>query len=548
MAYTKNPVVSTYDTKRVNFVINPLQRSGTELTKDAKLVNMLVEVFETPDKINSRIFVKSRPGLAVAYTTAAGTGRGCYYWYYSGVGYVISVTGNKVYSNGTLLQTITTSTGEVNFTEHVSGAGVNTLIMLDGTKGYTFASPTVAGVAIDDSREAAWTASTVTALAAKRRPTVANGYVYTATVGGTTGGTQPTWPTTVGATVVDGTVTWTCGLCAFPSPHIPIPVVMDGYLFVAKTNTQDIYNSDLDTPEKWTAGNYISAEMYPDTILALSKNNNYVYAIGASSIEYFYDAGNATGSPLARHESAVQQFGTAAPGTVVQTEKEVILVGSTGNGGHTVWTIDGFKAEEIGTPAIRSVFRAEGANLVNAVAHCVRASGQKLYIINLTSRTFVYSFDTKMWSQWNSGPTANLAYDGRHATDGPAGSAYVQHVSDGDIYTLSEDNHTDDGIAFRCRIVTPKLDFDTFNRKFMSRFSLIGDIPDGSGAGNVLQISWSDDDYQTWTTDRDLSFDNDFPCIAQLGNFRRRAFRISYSQPYLLRLEAMEVDINKGSQ
>jgi phage gp36-like protein len=38
-----------------------------------------------------------------------------------------------------------------------------------------------------------------------------NGYIYAAQVpGGITGTIQPTWPTQVGATVVDGTVTWLC--------------------------------------------------------------------------------------------------------------------------------------------------------------------------------------------------------------------------------------------------------------------------------------------------------------------------------------------------
>lgn len=37
----------------------------------------------------------------------------------------------------------------------------------------------------------------------------ANPYRYVATVAGTTGATQPTWPTALGSTVVDGTVTWT---------------------------------------------------------------------------------------------------------------------------------------------------------------------------------------------------------------------------------------------------------------------------------------------------------------------------------------------------
>jgi flagellar hook-associated protein 1 FlgK len=43
------------------------------------------------------------------------------------------------------------------------------------------------------------------------RPVPSNGYVYEATtVAGNTGAAQPTWPTTVGGTVVDGGVTWTC--------------------------------------------------------------------------------------------------------------------------------------------------------------------------------------------------------------------------------------------------------------------------------------------------------------------------------------------------
>ena len=42
------------------------------------------------------------------------------------------------------------------------------------------------------------------------QPTSANGYYYYCSVAGTSGGSEPTWPTTPGATVVDGTATWTC--------------------------------------------------------------------------------------------------------------------------------------------------------------------------------------------------------------------------------------------------------------------------------------------------------------------------------------------------
>lgn len=55
----------------------------------------------------------------------------------------------------------------------------------------------------------AWAASTVYALNDVRIPTVANGREYKATTAGTSGATEPIWPTTAGATVTDGTVVWT---------------------------------------------------------------------------------------------------------------------------------------------------------------------------------------------------------------------------------------------------------------------------------------------------------------------------------------------------
>lgn len=56
------------------------------------------------------------------------------------------------------------------------------------------------------------------------RPLSPTGFAYQATTAGTTGARQPTWPKTLGGTVVDGSVTWTCvvastnGLNAISSP------------------------------------------------------------------------------------------------------------------------------------------------------------------------------------------------------------------------------------------------------------------------------------------------------------------------------------------
>ena len=41
------------------------------------------------------------------------------------------------------------------------------------------------------------------------RPTVENGFQYAAVDGGKSGSVEPTWPTTINATVGDGTIQWT---------------------------------------------------------------------------------------------------------------------------------------------------------------------------------------------------------------------------------------------------------------------------------------------------------------------------------------------------
>jgi hypothetical protein len=54
----------------------------------------------------------------------------------------------------------------------------------------------------------AWAASTAYPQGVYVTPSSANGFIYGCLIAGTSGATQPAWPTIVGATVVDGTITW----------------------------------------------------------------------------------------------------------------------------------------------------------------------------------------------------------------------------------------------------------------------------------------------------------------------------------------------------
>lgn len=62
----------------------------------------------------------------------------------------------------------------------------------------------------DNAATTIWVATTAFLHGDKVKKIATNGFIYRVKVPGTSGGAEPTWPTTLGLTVVDGTVTWVC--------------------------------------------------------------------------------------------------------------------------------------------------------------------------------------------------------------------------------------------------------------------------------------------------------------------------------------------------
>lgn len=80
-----------------------------------------------------------------------------------------------------------------------------------------------------------WAVATAYAVGAIRVPTTLNNFRYRVTVAGTSHAvTEPTWPTTVGTTVTDGTVTWICdGPEEVASQGVTLPTITQESNFLA---------------------------------------------------------------------------------------------------------------------------------------------------------------------------------------------------------------------------------------------------------------------------------------------------------------------------
>lgn len=474
-----NPYFTQYHTQRFSFIGSPQQRDGTYL-KDQRFVNLYPELIKSPISDGKKYYLKKRPGFSLANTVAPGTGRGIYFWASQGL-YFYAV-GNTLYRNGIGFITMTTTTGPVGFAEYRDDTSGDSLFFCDGVNGWVIGpGPTGGSVLITDSH--------------------------------------------------------------FPNPHVPNPIFLDGYIFLAATGTQTVHNSQLQNPYVWPADGFIDAEMFPDSIVGLAKVQNYLACIGTQSIEWLYDNANATGSPLQRNAPAVSQLGCPAPQSIVQTEKELILVGQTGNGGRTVWVINGFQPTEIANEPIRQALDTELDSINGAVATTVQSAGHKWYVLTLSGgqRTFVYDFDEQMWHEWTDG-TGQTAIPWHYSTDTPYGFSLWLHYNSGQTANFGETTYSDVSGPINCMAITTKIDFDTIKRKRLYRLSLVGDAPNGDNTVPIT-VQWSDDDYNTWSSAYTLNINATYPTITQLGYTRRRAFKFTFQQPYPLRLEAFEVDL-----
>jgi hypothetical protein len=415
------------------------------------------------------------------FETYSNTGQGRGIFYWQVTGNYLTVLGNTVYLGATAIITLTTSTGPIGCIEY-RVSGTDELFVCDGAMGY-----------------------------------IVN------TGGGVTIITDPN----------------------FPTPHLPYPVYIDGYVFLAPVGGQTIRNSNLNDPTTWPVDGSIDAEMYPDNIVGLFKQQNYLVAVGEESIEFFYDNANATGSPMQRNAPAVAQFGCGAPQTINQTETQLILCGQTANGGRTVWVIQGFQPTEIGNEPVREALDLEGPAMASATAFTIQCAGHKWYVLNLKNnqRTFVYDFEEQMWHEWSGGLSqACFGYD--YAADSGSGSPVLLAIAGGPSVAMSPTTYQDSGVTINCTVITSKIDFDTIMRKRIYRLSVITDAPNGDN--NVpMAVYWSDDDYNTWvpTAGAGLNLNASYPTITQLGYTRRRAFKFVFQQNLPLRMEAFELDI-----
>lgn len=461
----------------------PPNQRGTG-TGDERYVNVLFEQVVTPNLNEQKMYVVKRPGLANSTQPPAGaaTGRGIYAWQ----GRIYSVFANKIYSGTTDLGvTLAASSGRVWFEETPPGAGTQLLIMSDGADNYNITTGDVI-TQIDENDDPDYPASNL-------------GPIY----------------------------------------------YLDGYLFQAQSDG-DIWNTDLNSATAWSATSFLRANRRGDDLEAIHLQKDQIIAFGKNSIEFYFNNGNPTGSPLLRLDKNSLDFGIATKNSLAWSGSVALFVGENsarGDGGRSVWMIANLGGiKEVSTPVINRFLAAEGSSISSCTAWMERVAGQLVYVLNLSSanRTFVFSLDTGIWNEWEIA-AGGAKFNGIAATS-LNGTLYIQDATNGRIYTMLPTTYRDSGTDFTETLQTEKKDFGTGNRKFESALSIVGDTTTGN-----LGVATSDDDYTTFSTARNIDMSLDDKKLTRMGSFKRRAYRYTFTSNAPLRLQASRHLIETGT-
>lgn len=481
MAFSKTPAVSTYASKTIK-LINTWESRDKNANKDNEILNCFYEFVVDKSTGDSDHYVVKRDGItAYAYTCPSTNIRGIFYWEDQNKLFVAYdndidvITASTGATITTLSNKFTTSSGEVGFTEFYYDDTSVKVVVSDGT-----------------------TLATID---------TANNFVAS----------------------VDADL---------PTPHLPYPVFLDGYIFIAKTNTTDIYNSDLNAPLAFTAGNFISAEREADKIVRIAKLNNYIVAFGSSSIEIFWDAANLT-SPLQTYDTPIKYVGFL--GGLARYENKLYFIGNAGTSIPSVYVLEDLKITELSDPVLRRYLQ-DKTSFKGSYVSC---GGHDFYVLVTGTLTYWYDMEIKKWYRIAFKAQTDFpiqdAVSIPHATLGNISLFYLSGVAA--LHVINPAVYQDAGTNFTCRLVTNKEMFDTLNRKTVAKLIVHADRPSSSAN---LSISISDDDFQSFGTARTVDLNQSWPMLPRWGQFRSRAHKLELIANVPMRLYELELEINMG--
>lgn len=324
---------------------------------------------------------------------------------------------------------------------------------------------------------------------------------------------------------------------------------LDGFA-LQMTSDNKIYNSDINSLSAWGDASYITKSIEQDVGRGLARLGNLILAFGAETVEGFVNAGQASGSPLRRVPEISERIGLQAVFGDVDVDppispngsrhyyatigKRIFFVGRRNRSAQGVFTFNGTTFEKVSTPIIDRM-------LINAgdFRHVCQVTvyGQDAVAISLsaysatTQRWLMFFPHWNEWFEWTS-TYAQCVNDGYNFI-GIGGTGSCDEL----MRFSTAENYVDGNVGVSTVAIPVTLQFilpdEDGSRHLMRWCGVVGDTQ--SSASN-LAVEFSDDDFTTFSTARNIDLTASRKKITRCGSYLKRAVRLTNSDNHALRL------------
>jgi hypothetical protein len=309
---------------------------------------------------------------------------------------------------------------------------------------------------------------------------------------------------------------------------------MDGFAFIS---TRDrIYHSDLNSLANWGDNSYIVRQVTQDIGTGLAKLGKQIISFGTATMEIYLNAGNASGSVLAAVPQMAQDYGLASTSVVGMRHYAAVLdnrlywVGDHPKG---VFAYDGQKVEKVSSIAIDKILAERqhyhvgvlGFQGKHSISICLDTPSAT------TQRALLFFPAWNDWFEWSS--TVFIPQTSTRLQDVCLGVGANQHK----LYAIATaaDTFQDDGgnYTWTHQFQLPK---KGNQRERMYWFGLKGDT---ARSAQSINVEFSDDDYQTFSTARTIDMTSTTKKLSGCGSYQTpRVVRLSYAGSLGVRLQS----------
>lgn len=340
--------------------------------------------------------------------------------------------------------------------------------------------------------------------------------------------------------------TGTCAVMGGAPPNTKSIVYLDGYWIAATIDDQIIQwaGPTAVTRATWSAGNFFSAEAYPDNVSALHVLFRELWSLGDESIEVYQNLGTST-VPFQR----VFAFdrGIGATFSVIQAD-------------NTLWFFDSerrFIRMNGKTPEIISGPISRTLKAMTTVSDCwgarIDIDGYFLLLWSFPTeeKTYVYDYLNKRWYRWYTYHDTNEVHFavGAHAFAKTWNKHYVGGAYSGIVSELSRSFKTDNADPLRRVRRTGWIDHGTGTRKRSNgyRFSVKRGLGTPGETEPLFEFRFNDDG-EGWCDPIEVGLG--FPgeptshiFVPIRGIYRKRQFEVTCSAAVEFMLTKAEEDV-----